>query len=130
MADGSDNRGTGDQLGDRLGITLTELGADRTVATMPVDGNHQPYGLLHGGALLALGEHVGSAAANEYARPLGKVCVGVNVSATHHRATRTGTITATAQPVHRGSRVATYAVEMRDDHGHLVSTLSITCLLV
>ena len=117
-------------FGARLGITLLEVGADRTVASMPVEGNTQPYGLLHGGALLALGEEVGSIAANLHAAGHGKICLGLDVSATHHRATRKGTVTATAVPKHAGGRISTYAVEIRDDHDHLVSTFSITCLLV
>ncbi len=117
-------------LGSKLGLTLLEVGAQRTVATMPVEGNTQPYGILHGGALLALGEEVGSIAANQHAQTHGKVCVGLDVSATHHRATRRGTVTATARPLHLGGRVATYAVEIRDDHEHLVSTFSITCMLI
>ncbi|SDB80641.1 uncharacterized domain 1-containing protein [Raineyella antarctica] len=117
-------------LGARLGITLLEVGAERSVATMPVEGNTQPHGLLHGGALLALGEEVASIAAGFHAHAHGKVCVGLDVSATHHRATRRGIVTATAVPKHLGGRVASYAVDIRDDHDHLVSSFAITCLLV
>lgn len=117
-------------LGAKLGITLLEVAPDRTVASLPVEGNTQPYGLLHGGALLALGEEVGSIAADLHAERLGKVCVGLDVSATHHRATRRGTVIATAVPKHLGTTIASYAVEIRDDHDHLVSTFSITCMLV
>lgn len=117
-------------LGAKLGITYLEVGADRTVATMPVEGNTQPYGLLHGGALLALGEEVGSVTAGLHAEERGKVTVGLDVSATHHRATRRGIVTATAVPRHAGGTVATIGVEIRDDHDHLVSTFTITCLLV
>jgi 1,4-dihydroxy-2-naphthoyl-CoA hydrolase len=118
-------RGT---LMERMGIELLELGAERTVARMPVAGNTQPYGLLHGGASAALAETVGSLAAQLHAGE-GRAAVGVDLSATHHRAVRDGTVTAVATALHRGGTVATYGVEIRDDAGRLVCTARLTCLV-
>jgi uncharacterized protein (TIGR00369 family) len=118
-------RGT---LMERMGIELLELAAGRTVARMPVAGNTQPYGLLHGGASAALAETVGSFAAQLHAGP-GRAAVGIDLSATHHRAVREGTVTAVATALHRGGTVATYGVEIRDDAGRLVCTARLTCLV-
>jgi uncharacterized protein (TIGR00369 family) len=118
-------RGT---LMERMGIELLELGAGRTVARMPVAGNTQPYGLLHGGASAALAETVGSFAAQLHAGP-GRAAVGIDLSATHHRAVRDGTVTAVATALHRGGTVATYGVEIRDDGGRLVCSARLTCLV-
>lgn len=119
---------TAGTLMERLGIELVELGADRTVARMPVAGNTQPYGLLHGGASAALAETVGSFAAQLHAGP-GRAAVGVDLNATHHRAVRDGTVTAVATALHCGSTVATYGVEVRDDRGRLVCTARLTCVV-
>ena len=79
-------RGLGD-LADRMGIELKELSADRAVATMPVSGNTQPFGILHGGAHAVLGESLGSFAANVHAHPCG-YAVGIEINATHHSSAR------------------------------------------
>jgi 1,4-dihydroxy-2-naphthoyl-CoA hydrolase len=119
---------TGD-LVDRLGIAVLEADAARTVATMPVAGNTQPYGLLHGGATAALAETVGSIAADLHAGP-GFAAVGIELSASHHRGVRTGKVTAVATPLHRGRRTASYEVVVTDDAGARVSTARLTCVLV
>ena len=85
-------------LAERMGMQLVEVSAQRTVATMPVLGNTQPYGLLHGGASAALAETVASVAAASHAGP-GRIAVGIDLNATHHRAVRTGTVTAVATPL-------------------------------
>ena len=115
-------------LHTRLGIVVTEASAERVVATMPVAGNTQPAGLLHGGATAALAEGVGSIGAIIHAGP-GRSAVGVDLSVTHHRSAREGTVTAVATPLHLGSTVATYEVAVTDDAGRRTATARLTCLL-
>ncbi|WP_028047947.1 PaaI family thioesterase [Cellulomonas sp. URHE0023] len=114
---------------ERLGIELTELSANRAVATMPVEGNTQPYGLLHGGASAALAETLGSYAAQVHAGP-GRAAVGIEISATHHRAARSGVVTGTATAIHLGNRLATYQVVVEDDGGRLLCTARLTCMVI
>lgn len=116
-------------LAQRLGITL-ERGTEYATASMPVAGNEQPFGALHGGATLALIETVGSVAALAHARQRECVPVGVEVHATHHRAVTTGRVTACATPLHEGGRVASYRVDVTDEEGHLVASGTVTNLLV
>src|SRR3954470_16019053 len=97
--------GGGGALGERMGIELTEASPERVVATMPVEGNTQPYGLLHGGASCALAETVGSVGAVLHAGP-GARAVGIEINATHHRSARSGRVTAVATPLHLGRTVA------------------------
>jgi uncharacterized protein (TIGR00369 family) len=117
-------------LAERLGITLTEATPERVVGSMPVDGNTQPYGLLHGGASCALAETLGSIGAALHAAALyGGIAMGVDINATHHRAVRTGIVTGVATPVHRGGTTATYEIVITDDTGARVCTARLTCLL-
>jgi uncharacterized protein (TIGR00369 family) len=117
-------------LDERLGITVVEQSAERVTAVMPIDGNTQSLGRLHGGATAALAEAVGSWAAMIHASTLGKVCVGVDLNITHHRGAREGRVHAVATPAHRGHRVATYDVVVRDDAERLIATARITNLVV
>ncbi|WP_150958269.1 PaaI family thioesterase [Microbacterium testaceum] len=117
-------------LDERLGITVTEQSADRVCAWMPVAGNTQSLGRLHGGATAALSEAVGSWAAMIHASAYGKVCVGVDLNITHHRGAENGRIHAVATPAHRGRRLATYDVRVVDDEDRLIATARITNLLV
>ncbi|WP_270353595.1 PaaI family thioesterase [Microbacterium testaceum] len=117
-------------LDERLGIVVTAQSADGVSASMPVTGNTQSLGRLHGGATAALAEAVGSWAAMIHASTLGKVCVGVDLNITHHRGARAGRIHAVATPAHRGRRVATYDVRVVDDEDRLVATARITNLIV
>ena len=89
-------------LNDKMGIELVEVTADRITATMPVEGNQQPYGLLHGGASVVLAETLGSIGSAIHAHPLDKVAVGVDINATHHRSATSGVVTGVATPVHLG----------------------------
>lgn len=116
------------ELHTRLGIVVLEASAHRVVATMPVAGNTQPAGLLHGGATAALAEGVGSIGALVHAGP-GRSAVGVDLSVTHHRAAREGAVTAVATPLHLGSTVATYEVAVTDDAGRRTATARLTCLV-
>ncbi len=115
-------------LGERMGIVFTEVSADRIVATMPVDGNTQPYGLLHGGASVVLAETLGSVGAMVTAGP-GRAAVGVDINATHHRAVRSGVVTGVATPLQAGRTTACYEVVVTDESGRRVCTSRITCLL-
>ena len=85
-------------LGERMGIEITEATPERLVGTMPVEGNTQPYGLLHGGASVVLAETLGSFGAALVAGE-DRVAVGLDINATHHRAARSGVVTGTAEAV-------------------------------
>ena len=113
---------------ERLGIVIQSVSADMVVGTMPVDGNTQPYGLLHGGASAALAETVGSFGAMTHAGE-GAIAVGVDLNITHHRAVRQGTVTAVATALHLGRTVATYAIAVTDDAGEVVATARLTCVV-
>ena len=115
-------------LGERMGMEVLEVGAQRTVARMPVAGNTQPYGLLHGGASAALAETVASVAAATHAGP-DRIAVGLDLNATHHRAVRSGWVTAVATPLSLGRSVASYEVVVEDDEGRRVCTARLTCAL-
>ncbi|CAG7633356.1 PaaI family thioesterase [Actinacidiphila bryophytorum] len=116
-------------LGERMGIRILEASPERVVGTMPVEGNTQPYGLLHGGASAVLAETLGSVGAMLHGGP-SKIAVGVDLNATHHRGMRSGLVTGTATPVHRGRSSATYEVVITDDaSGKRVCTARLTCML-
>jgi 1,4-dihydroxy-2-naphthoyl-CoA hydrolase len=112
----------------RVGITITECTADRVVGTMPVEGNTQGYGALHGGASLVLAETLGGAGAGVHGGP-GTMAVGIEINATHHRAATSGTVTGVATPVHLGRTLATYDVVITDERDRRVCTARITCFL-
>ncbi|WP_051113917.1 PaaI family thioesterase [Actinopolymorpha alba] len=113
---------------ERLGITILEASPDRCVGTMPVEGNTQPFGLLHGGASCVLAESLASIAATLYARP-DRVALGVDLNATHHRAVRSGVVRGVATPIHRGRTTATYDVVITDEEDRRVCTVRLTCHL-
>ncbi len=118
-------------LAERMGITIIEASPERIVGSMPVDGNTQPYGLLHGGASCVLAETLGSIGAAMHAQRLtGGRAVGVDINATHHKAVRSGTVTGVATPVRLGSTVVTYKVAITDERGGRVCTARLTCLLL
>ena len=85
-------------LNERMGIKLVEWSPQKVVGTMPVEGNTQPYGLLHGGASVVLAESLGSTGSALHGYP-DRIAVGVDINATHHRAARSGTVTGVATPV-------------------------------
>jgi 1,4-dihydroxy-2-naphthoyl-CoA hydrolase len=115
-------------LGERMGIEILEFGADRTVARMPVAGNTQPYGLLHGGASAVLAESVGSIAAALYAGP-DRLALGIELSCSHHRSARSGFVTAVTRPLARGRSLATYAIDIVDEQDRPLCTARLTCML-
>ena len=121
--------GSRDTLVERMGITILEATAQRVVGTMPVAGNTQPYGLLHGGASCVLAETLGSLGSALHAGP-GRITVGIEISATHHRAASEGQVTGVASLLHGGRSVTTYEIVISDDRGRRVCTSRLTCLLM
>ncbi|MEO7753347.1 MAG: hotdog fold thioesterase [Terracoccus sp.] len=119
---------TAGTLMERMGIEITEATKERVVATMPVGGNTQPYGLLHGGASVVLAETIGSIGAALNAGP-GRIAVGLDINATHHRAARSGVVTGTATLLSAGRTLVSYDVVVTDEEGKRVCTSRITCLL-
>ncbi|MEV7688518.1 PaaI family thioesterase [Streptomyces bungoensis] len=115
-------------LGTRMGVQITEASAERVVGTMPVEGNTQPYGLLHGGASAVLAETLGSVGSMLHGGS-SKIAVGVDLNCTHHRGARSGLVTGVATPVHRGRSTATYDIVISDEQGRRVCTARLTCLL-
>jgi 1,4-dihydroxy-2-naphthoyl-CoA hydrolase len=119
-------------LPDRMGIKIisaTISGAGpRVEATMPVAGNIQPYGLLHGGASCVLAETIGSLGAALHAGA-DRIVVGIEISATHHRGARDGLVTGVATLAHGGRTVATFDILITDDAGRRVCTSRLTCLI-
>ena len=113
---------------ERMGIEVLEATPERLVATMPVKGNTQPYGLLHGGASVVLAETLGSIGAGLHAGP-GRIAVGLDINATHHRAARSGLVTGTATLLSAGRTLVSYDIVVTDDGGRRICTSRITCLL-
>ncbi|GAA3949424.1 hotdog fold thioesterase [Actinomadura viridis] len=133
--DREDLRALGRELGaslpgldERMGIEFLEATAERVVARMPVEGNNQAYGTLHGGASCVLAETTGSLGAAVNAGG-GRMALGVEINATHHRVASSGFVTAVATPVHVGRTLATFAVAVTDDQGRRVCTARVTSLL-
>ncbi len=116
-------------LNEKMGIRLTEISAERVVGTMPVEGNTQPYGLLHGGASVVLAETLGSVGSAVHAHP-DRLSVGIEINATHHRSATSGTVTGTATAIHLGRTTATYEVVITDERGKRLCTSRITCALM
>ena len=120
-------RGMG-ALAQKMGIEFTEFTVERAVATMPVEGNTQPVGLLHGGAYVVLGESLGSMAANLHAGP-GRLAVGVDINATHTRSATSGYVTGVCTPVHLGRSITVHEIVVTDDQGRRCSTIRITNMI-
>jgi 1,4-dihydroxy-2-naphthoyl-CoA hydrolase len=122
------SRGT---FADRIGIRITEIGPDYLRATLQVTpAVHQPYGVLHGGASVALAETAGSVAANLCIDGERLQCFGQEINANHVRAVVSGLITATARPYHIGSRSHVWSIEIRDEAGRLVCISRLTMAIV
>jgi 1,4-dihydroxy-2-naphthoyl-CoA hydrolase len=117
-------RGVG-ALAEKMGIEIVEMSAERAVGRMPVEGNTQPVGILHGGAHVVLAETLGSVAANVHAGA-GRLAMGIELNASHSRSATTGWVTGTCTAVHLGRTLATHQVVMTDDEGRLLSTVRIT----
>jgi 1,4-dihydroxy-2-naphthoyl-CoA hydrolase len=114
-------------LDDKLGIRIIDFDPDRLVATMPVEGNEQPFGLLHGGASCALMETIGSWAGALHAGP-DKQVVGIELNASYLRGATSGVVTAVCTPVRRGRTLSTFLIEITDESGRPTATGRLTCL--
>jgi 1,4-dihydroxy-2-naphthoyl-CoA hydrolase len=114
-------------LDDKLGIQITDFNPDRLVATRPVEGNQQPFGLLHGGATCSLVETIGSWAAMLAAGPDRQV-VGIELNASYVRAATSGVVTAVCTPVRRGRTLSTFLIDITDDQGRQTATARLTCM--
>jgi uncharacterized protein (TIGR00369 family) len=119
--------GAGD-LGRRMGLEISEASPSRIVGSIPVAGNTQPYGLLHGGASVVLAESLGSIGSAIHAGE-GRIAVGIEINASHHRAASEGRVTGVATPVQLGRTLATWDVVISDEEGRRVCTSRITCVL-
>ena len=117
-----------DTLPDHMGIEIVEVAAERVVGRMPVNGNVQPYGLLHGGASCVLAETLGSTGAAAHAGE-DKLAFGIEISATHHRSATSGMVTGVATPVHLGRSLATYEIVVSDEQDRRICTARLTCML-
>jgi 1,4-dihydroxy-2-naphthoyl-CoA hydrolase len=122
------NAGT---LNEALGIRFSEIGEDFLSGTMPVDARTtQPWGLLHGGANVALAETLGSFAGYHALAPGAGTTVGLEINANHLRAVREGTVTGTARPVHLGRSTQVWEIRIVDGEGRLACISRITLAVV
>jgi 1,4-dihydroxy-2-naphthoyl-CoA hydrolase len=112
-------------LWDKMDIQIHELSPEYSVATMPVEGNTQSVGILHGGAYVVIAEGLGSIAANIYAGE-GRVAVGIEVNATHTGSVREGFVTATCRAIHLGRTLTTHEIVCTDESGRRLSTVRLT----
>lgn len=119
-----ETRGLG-ALAEKMGIELLELSAEKAIAKMPVDGNTQPLGVLHGGAHVVLAETLGSIAANVWAFPE-KVAVGIEVNASHSRSVSTGFVIGTCTAINLGKTLTLHEISVTDETGKILSTVRIT----
>jgi 1,4-dihydroxy-2-naphthoyl-CoA hydrolase len=114
-------------LAGRMGIRILEASRERVVGTMPVEGNTQPYGILHGGASCVLAESLGSLGSALHAGP-DRATLGIEINATHHRSARTGLVTGVATLVHGGRTMSTFEIVITDEDGKRVCTARLSCL--
>jgi 1,4-dihydroxy-2-naphthoyl-CoA hydrolase len=119
----------GGALARKMGIDFVELSAEHSVATMPVDGNTQVVGLLHGGAHVVLAESLGSVSSAIHAGP-GRYAVGIEINASHSRSVTEGLVTATCTALSLGRTLATHEIVMRDEAGTRLSTVRMTNMLL
>jgi 1,4-dihydroxy-2-naphthoyl-CoA hydrolase len=113
-----------------LDIRITELGHDYLRGTMPVDDRtRQPYGILHGGASVALAETLGSTAAMLCCED-GRAAVGLEINANHLRAVREGTVTGTARPIHIGRSTQVWEIRIENETGDLTCVSRLTMAVV
>jgi 1,4-dihydroxy-2-naphthoyl-CoA hydrolase len=118
-------------LAEHLDIRVTEIGLDYLRATMPVNSHtHQPMGILHGGASVALAETLGSVAANLCVDIEKYVCVGQEINANHLRPVSSGLVIGTARPFHIGGRSHVWGIEIRDQQDKLVCVSRLTMAVV
>lgn len=118
----------GGELARKMGFEFLELSAERSIATMPVEGNKQVVGLLHGGAHVVLGETLGSISSAIHAGP-GRFAVGIEINATHSRSAKSGVVTGTCTALSLGRTLATHEIVIRDEQGRRLSTVRMTNIL-
>jgi 1,4-dihydroxy-2-naphthoyl-CoA hydrolase len=118
----------GGQLASKMGIEFLELSAEKSVATMPVEGNRQVIGLLHGGAHVVLAESLGSMSSAIHAGP-DRIAVGIEINATHSKSVTEGVVTATCEALVLGRSLATHQITIRDSAGNRLSTVRMTNFL-
>jgi uncharacterized protein (TIGR00369 family) len=118
----------GGELTRRLGIEFQELSAEYSVGTMPVEGNRQVIGILHGGAHVVLGESLGSISAAIHAGP-GRIAMGIEINASHTRSISSGVVTGTCTALNLGRSLTTHEIVIRDEEGRRLSTVRITNML-
>lgn len=116
------------EFNTKLGVEFLEISAERVVGTVPVAGNRQPYGLLHGGVNAALAETLGSTAAVLNAGA-GRIVVGLELSCTHHRAAKSGVVTGVCTPLHTGRTTSTFETVITDEDGRRTCTARLTCVI-
>lgn len=121
-------RGSG-LLDQKMGIEILEASPQRLVARMPVEGNTQPLGLLHGGANVVLAESLGSIGTALHAGP-DRMIVGVDINATHHKSARSGFVTGTATAISLGKTMCSYEIVIKNEDGQRTCTARITCLIL
>jgi uncharacterized protein (TIGR00369 family) len=121
-------RGSG-ALDQKLGIKIIEAEPGRLVGTMPVEGNTQPMGLLHGGANVVLAESLGSIGTSLHAGPTRKI-VGVDINATHHKSATTGLVTGVATAISLGKTLCSWEIVITNEAGERTCTARITCLIL
>jgi 1,4-dihydroxy-2-naphthoyl-CoA hydrolase len=131
LADARRTFGGGHDLAHHLGIELTAIGTDFLSGSMPVDQRtRQPFGLLHGGASVALAETLGSMAANFCVDTTKAYCVGQEINANHVRSARSGHVTGTARPIHLGSRSHVWDIRIEDEAGQLTCVSRLTMAVI
>jgi uncharacterized protein (TIGR00369 family) len=121
-------RGRG-ALDKKMGIEIIEASPERLIGTMPVEGNTQPLGLLHGGANVVLAESLGSVGTQLHAGPNRRI-VGVDINATHHKSATSGIVTGVATAITLGKTLCSYNVEITNEKGERTCTARITCLIL
>ena len=114
---------------DRMQIEVSHVSATKAIGSMPVAGNEQVRGLLHGGASAVLAETLGSLAAGVHGFPE-KHAVGVELSISHHKAVAEGRVLGTATAVHLGRTLASFEIEIVDENGRRISSARLTCALI
>jgi 1,4-dihydroxy-2-naphthoyl-CoA hydrolase len=116
------------ELAERMGIELTLVTSERVTGRLPVVGNRQPFGLLHGGATAALAETLGSFHAQLAAGPDGSA-VGIELSCSHHRSARDGFVYGVSTPLQVGRTVASFEIVVSNEAGERVCTARLTCVI-
>lgn len=120
-----------DTMGDHIGIRFSALGDNYLKATMPVDHRtKQPYGLLHGGASVALAETLGSVGSALVIDPEHFICVGQEINANHIRSARSGQVTGTATPIHLGATSHVWEIRIHDEQDKLVCVSWLTVAIL